>query len=77
MYEPNNPVHPAMNPNLWSEYRSFLSRVKGPKIGVQGLDEPDFVGAIWGVVCSNFHKAFGCVGTIGRRPPIWAELKDC
>ena len=37
----------------------------GPKIVlVQDLDKPRVLGAFWGEVNSNIHKALGCVGTI-------------
>ena len=37
----------------------------GPKIVVvQDLDKPNYVGAYWGEVNSNTHRALGCVGTI-------------
>jgi 4-hydroxy-4-methyl-2-oxoglutarate aldolase len=37
----------------------------GPKIVVaQDLDQPRTVGAFWGEVNSNMHRALGCVGTI-------------
>ena len=31
---------------------------------VQDLDKPKMIGAFWGEVNSNVHKALGCVGTI-------------
>ena len=63
--EPSNPDHPRQNPDLWSRYRAYLAGLQGPKIVVvQDLDKPDFVGAFWGEVSSNFHRAFGCVGTV-------------
>ena len=31
---------------------------------VQDLDKPNLVGAYWGEVNSNIHRALGCVGTI-------------
>ena len=53
------------NPNVWSEYRRYVAGVPGPKIVVvQDLDKPQFVGAYWGEVNSNTHRALGCVGTI-------------
>ena len=37
----------------------------GPKIVVvQDLDKPRVIGAFWGEVNSNIHRALGCVGTI-------------
>jgi len=63
--EPSNPSHPKNNPNAWSEYRRYIADAPGPKIVVvQDLDKPDFVGAYWGEVNSNTHRALGCVGTI-------------
>jgi len=63
--EPSNPSHPKNNPNAWSEYRRYIAGGPGPKIVVvQDLDKPNFVGAYWGEVNSNTHRALGCVGTI-------------
>jgi regulator of RNase E activity RraA len=63
--EPSNPEHPRKNPNVWSEYRRYIAGRPGPKIVVvQDLDKPVFVGAYWGEVNSNTHRALGCVGTI-------------
>jgi len=63
--EPSNPEHPKENPARWSEYRRYLATIPGPKIVVvQDLDKPRLVGAFWGEVTSNFHRALGCVGTI-------------
>lgn len=63
--EPSNPSHPQSNPHAWSEYRHYVSRVPGPKIVVvQDLDRPRVIGAFWGEVNSNIHRALGCVGTI-------------
>jgi regulator of RNase E activity RraA len=63
--EPSNPRHPQVNPNVWSEYRRYVAAVPGPTIVVvQDLDKPEFVGAYWGEVNSNIHRALGCVGTI-------------
>jgi len=63
--EPGNPRHSKKNPHAWSQYRRFLASVSGPKIVVvQDLDKPGLVGAFWGEVTSNFHRALGCVGTI-------------
>ncbi len=64
-FEPSNPEHPRANPNAWSEYRAYVASVPGPKIVVvQDLDKPRVVGAFWGEVNSNIHRALGCVGTI-------------
>ena len=64
-FEPSNPDHPKRNPNAWSEYRQYVASVCGPKIVVvQDLDKPRVIGAFWGEVNSNIHRALGCVGTI-------------
>lgn len=63
--EPGNPEHRKNNPGGWNEYRSYLASVPGPKIVVvQDLDKPNFVGAFWGEINANVHRALGCVGTI-------------
>ncbi|HHY81888.1 MAG TPA: RraA family protein [Clostridiales bacterium] len=63
--EPSNPKHAEHNPDAWNEYRKYVASIDGPKIVVvQDLDKPNFVGAFWGEVNSNIHKALGCVGTI-------------
>ncbi len=52
-------------PHAWSEYREYVAGVEGPKIVVvQDCDKPNLVGAFWGEVNSNIHRALGCVGTI-------------
>ena len=62
--EPSNPAH-KKNANAWSEYRRYIASVPGPKIVVvQDLDSPRIVGAFWGEVNSNIHRALGCIGTI-------------
>ncbi len=64
-FEPSNPAHPKNNPNAWSEYRKYVASMPGPKIVVvQDLDKPRVIGAFWGEVNSNIHRALGCVGTI-------------
>jgi regulator of RNase E activity RraA len=64
-FEPSNPAHPEANPNAWSDYRDYIASVPGPKIVVvQDLDKPRVIGAFWGEVNSNIHRALGCVGTI-------------
>ena len=51
--------------HAWSEYREYVAGVEGPKIVVvQDCDKPNLVGAFWGEVNSNIHRALGCVGTI-------------
>lgn len=63
--EPSNPQHPKTNPQAWSEYRRYVASVPGPKIVVvQDRDKPRVIGAFWGEVNSNIHRALGCVGTI-------------
>jgi len=63
--QPGNPEHRLKNPDAWSQYRSYVASVPGPKIVVvQDLDKPHIYGAFWGEVNSNTHKALGCVGSI-------------
>jgi regulator of RNase E activity RraA len=63
--EPSNAAHLRDNPRAWQEYRAFVASVPGPKIVVvQDLDTPRVIGAFWGEVNSNIHRALGCVGTI-------------
>lgn len=63
--EPSNPAHRDVNPNAGAEYREYVASVPGPKIVVvQDLDKPRVIGACWGEVNSNIHRAMGCVGTI-------------
>jgi regulator of RNase E activity RraA len=63
--EPGNPEHPRNNANAGAEYRRYIASVPGPKIViVQDLDKPRVLGAFWGEVNSNVHRALGCVGTI-------------
>ena len=63
--EPSNPAHRRTNPRAWSEYRSYVGSIPGPKIVVvQDLDKPRAHGAFWGEVNSSVHRALGCVGTI-------------
>jgi regulator of RNase E activity RraA len=63
--EPGNAEHKKNNPNGASEYRRYVASVPGPKVVVvQDLDKPNFVGAYWGEVNANLHRALGCVGTI-------------
>lgn len=64
-FEPSIRQHTDANPNAWAEYREYVASIPGPKIVVvQDLDKPNLVGAFWGEVNSNIHKALGCVGTI-------------
>ncbi|MFA6563937.1 MAG: RraA family protein [Verrucomicrobiia bacterium] len=63
--EPSNVKHRQANPQGWSQYRRYIASVPGPKIVVvQDLDKPRLIGAFWGEISSNTHRAFGCVGTI-------------
>ncbi|MEI9893288.1 MAG: RraA family protein [Chthoniobacter sp.] len=65
VFEPSKAEHPEKNPHAWSEYREYVASVPGPKIVVvQDLDKPQVIGAFWGEVNSNIHRALGCVGTI-------------
>ncbi len=64
-FEPSNRQHVDAKSNAWAEYREYVASIPGPKIVVvQDLDKPYLVGAFWGEVNSNIHKALGCVGTI-------------
>lgn len=64
-FQPSDKKHRDTNPNAWSEYREYVAGIPGPKIVVvQDLDKPAVVGAFWGEVNSNLHRAMGCVGTI-------------
>jgi 4-hydroxy-4-methyl-2-oxoglutarate aldolase len=63
--EPSNISHKQEKPNAWEAYRKYIADVQGPKIVVvQDLDKPNVIGAFWGEVNSNIHRALGCVGTI-------------
>jgi 4-hydroxy-4-methyl-2-oxoglutarate aldolase len=63
--EPSNPAHAVNGSAAWSEYRRYVASQPGPKIVVvQDLDKPRTVGAFWGEVNANIHRALGCVGTI-------------
>jgi 4-hydroxy-4-methyl-2-oxoglutarate aldolase len=65
VFEPSNPDHPKSNPRAWSDYRRYVAAQPGPKIVVvQDRDKPRTIGAFWGEVNSNIHRALGCVGTI-------------
>jgi 4-hydroxy-4-methyl-2-oxoglutarate aldolase len=64
-FEPSNPEHPKKNIDACSDYRRYVASVPGPKIViVEDMDKPETVGAFWGEVNSNIHRALGCVGTI-------------
>lgn len=63
--EPGNPQHRINNPRAGLEYRRYVASIPGPKIVVvQDLDKPRVLGAFWGEVNANAHRALGCVGTI-------------
>lgn len=65
VFEPGNRSHANEGSKKWSDYRKYVASQPGPKIViVQDLDKPRTVGAFWGEVNSNIHKALGCVGTI-------------
>jgi regulator of RNase E activity RraA len=65
VFEPSKKEHRDANPNGWAEYRRHVASVPGPKIViVQDLDKPRTIGAFWGEVNSNIHRALDCVGTI-------------
>ena len=65
-FEPDNKKHYADGKKRWEEYRKYISSIPGPKIVVlRDLGAPEkIIGSFWGEVCSNMHKALGCVGTI-------------
>jgi regulator of RNase E activity RraA len=61
--EPSNQKH-TEKPGVWKEYRKYIASLPGPKIVVvKDLDDPN-IGAFWGEVNANVHRALGCVGTI-------------
>jgi len=63
--QPSNATYRDEGARLWSEYRRYVASAPGPKIVVvQDLDKPQTVGAFWGEVTANNHRALGCVGTI-------------
>jgi len=63
--EPGNPRHQKASPAGWKEYWRYVGSRPGPKIVVaQDLDKPKTVGAAWGEVNANIHRALGCVGVI-------------
>lgn len=62
--EPSNRRHKE-NTTAFLDYYRYVAAQPGPKIVVvQDLDRPHPVGAFWGEVNANMHKALGCVGTI-------------
>ncbi len=51
----------ALRPAMWRE----LEKIPSPRVVViQDLDDPPGVGAFWGDVQSNIHRALGCIGTV-------------
>ena len=63
--EPGNPAHRTANPSAGAEYRRYVAGIPGPKIVVvQDLNKPQALGAFWGEVNANAHRALGCIGTI-------------
>src|SRR5690606_30401934 len=63
--EPGNPAHTQNKQKAWEQYLAYVASVPGPKIVVvQDKDKPVLLGAFWGEVNSNVHRALGCVGTI-------------
>jgi regulator of RNase E activity RraA len=63
--EPSNPAHARDGAKAWSDYRRYVASAPGPKIVVvQDLDKPRVIGAAWGEVNANNHRALGCVGAI-------------
>ena len=51
----------ALRPAMWRE----LEKIPSPRvIVIQDLDDPPGVGAFWGDVQSNIHRALGCTGTV-------------
>jgi len=62
--EPSNPKH-KNNRSAFLDYYRYVAAQPGPKIAVvQDLDKPRALGAFWGEVNANIHRALGCVGTI-------------
>jgi len=53
--------HSASNADWWD----FLQTIPAPRvIVIEDLDEPPGVGAFWGEVQANIHRALGCVGVV-------------
>ncbi len=51
----------ALRPAMWRE----LEKIPSPcVIVIQDLDDPPGLGAFWGDVQSNIHRALGCTGTV-------------
>lgn len=64
--QPSNQENARDRVAKWSAYRRYIASQPGPIIVVvRDLDAPDaIIGSFWGEVCSNMHKALGCVGTV-------------
>lgn len=63
--QPSDARAPEQAPGTKEDYWSYVAAPPFPKIVVvQDRDKPQFVGAFWGEVNSNIHRALGCVGTI-------------
>jgi len=63
-FEPSKKEHAKNSLQRWSEYRRYVASIPGPKIVVLQDIDPEPIGSFWGEVCSNMHRALGCVGTI-------------
>jgi 4-hydroxy-4-methyl-2-oxoglutarate aldolase len=51
----------ALRPAMWRE----VEEIPSPRvIVIQDLDDPPGVGAFWGDVQSNIHRALGCIGAV-------------
>ncbi len=51
----------ALRPAMWRQ----LEKSPSPRVVViQDLDDPPGIGAFWGDVQSNIHRALGCAGTV-------------
>lgn len=51
----------ALRPAMWRD----LEKIPSPRVVViQDLDDPPGVGAFWGDVQSNIHRALECIGTV-------------
>ncbi len=62
--EPSNPQHKS-RVDAYERYLEYIASEPGPKIVIaQDMDRPRVLGAFWGEVQSNTHRALGCVGTI-------------
>lgn len=51
----------ALRPAMWRE----IEKIPPPRVVViQDLDDPPGIGAFWGDVQSNIHRALDCIGTV-------------